>query len=159
METNKQPIGTLDPRRIKRVVKSLTLVDMDVTKLEDRLPNSKIFDDSALCIIDITCCIIDCTKCAPEGGEVISFPEAEGRIKGFAFKLPKESRNRNAPLYFVPELEVRDAFRMGHRALKVPGNFVEGRILGIAGEIFSEDILSKNAIAPTAPVIGLVPKR
>lgn len=156
---NDMPAGARDPREIERVVRSLNVLDIDVSQLDERLSRGRAIDAgrAAICIIDIECCIIDCSNCA-EDQETVILPETPGRLKGFAFKVPRPGADPGAPVYYLPEIDLRAAFRMGHRAVRVPGRFVEGRVLGIAGEMFSASALAKTGTAPTAAVIALVPK-
>jgi hypothetical protein len=153
------PASARDPRKIERVVRSLNVLDIDVKRLDQRVARAKAIGvgDTAICIIDIECCIIDCSSCAANN-EVVILPETPGRLKGFAFKLPRDAADRNAPVYYMPETDLRTAFRIGHKSVKVPGSLVEGRVLGLAGEVLTAAALESIGTAATAPVIALTPK-
>lgn len=150
----------LKPAKIPNLIRSLTVLDADVSKLDQRLAKGRLIGppgDTHLCIIDITCCIIDCSKCRPDDMNIFINPE--NQLDGFIFKLPDQSGVPEAPVYYIPELSARTAFRMGHGSIKVPGNDIEARFVGLAGEVFGGRILTKHGIAPTASVIGLSPSK
>lgn len=148
------------PERINQVVRSLNTVDIDVRKLEERITQGRDLDTVSWCIIDISCCIIDCTKCSVENpGDIVINPGDMGTLKGFVFKVPEQAANPHAPLYYFPEVDLRDAFRIGHQSLKAPSQSLKTRHLGLAGEMFSTRILAERKIAPTAPVIAIIPKK
>ncbi len=67
--------------------------------------------------------------------------DPEDVIQGLLFKLPRQAKNANAPVYYIPEMNARTAFRMGHSSIKIPGESIEGRVLGICGR----DVLQPNA--------------
>jgi hypothetical protein len=86
-------------------------------------------------------------------------PEIPAQVKGFVFKLPAQAKDENAPIYFFQEMDIKTAWTLSHKAMKVPGKYIEGRVVGVAAEIFTRSALAKHGIAATAPVIGLVPKK
>lgn len=151
----------LKAANIKNLVRSLTVVDTDVSSLRERLAKGKVISPPGIgesfCIIDITCCIIDCSKCLPPDIDIYSNPE--NQFEGFVFKLKEQADNPDAPVYFIPSMDARTAFRMGHQGVKVPGGAVQAKSLGLAGELLSKKALTKNRIATTASVISLAPTR
>ncbi len=149
----------LKPEKIKNVVSSLTPINIDVSKLAERLKGGTQIGggDAGACVIDISCCIIDCSKCAPNDIDIYTDPANE--MGGLIFRLPEEAKNHQAPVYYVPQMSARTAFRMSHGSLKVPGGKVKARLVGVAGDVFSKSMLTKNGIAPTASVIALTPAR
>jgi hypothetical protein len=155
---NRESKRVFSANEIDGVVRSLTVVDIDVNRMKERierLPGLNPGDD-AICIIDVECCIIDCS-CRPGDGQVVINPATEGVLKEFLFKLPSEAQNPNAPVYYLPDVDLRTAFRLGHKSLKVPGKNIEARVLGVAGEMFDSRVISEQKIALTAPVIALIP--
>jgi hypothetical protein len=148
----------LQPIKINNVVKSLNVLDFDVTRIKERLVKGRkirLPSDKEGCFINITCCIIDCSDCVGPDRDIYINPA--NRVKGFLFKLPEQKENKEAPLFFVPEMKASKAFKMAHTSLNLPGDSVEGRLVGLAGEILSMSELKKQKISPTAPVISLSP--
>jgi hypothetical protein len=143
--------------RIKGFVRDLTVVDVDVAKIGSRLSGGISLDDSASCIIDITCCIIDCSKCRPDEIEIFENPANE--LEGFAFRLKDQAGNPMAPLYYLPSIDARSAMRMGHGSVQIPGGKVAGKMIGLAGQFFDAARLKRQKVAPTAPVIALSAKK
>jgi hypothetical protein len=109
----------LKAAKITNLVRSLTVLDVDVSKLQERVAKGRVIGDSSSCIIDITCCIIDCSKCRPDDIDIYSNPE--NVFEGFLFRLPEQAKNPDAPVYYFAEMNARTAFKIGHRSVKVPG--------------------------------------
>jgi len=156
----------LTPQRATRVqaksipglVRELTPIDAKIPDVRARLERAakiSALGNSSVCIIDITCCIIDCTKCRPDDMSIYENPATI--LEEFAFKLHDQAKNPDAPVYYVPEGKARDAFKVGHQAMKIPGGHAAGRVIGLAGEIFGAEVLKSQHIAATAPVIAVVP--
>lgn len=149
----------LDARKIRNVMQSLTILDVDVSKLGERLHaarGQRIGGDAGACIIDITCCIIDCSRCSADDRTIYSNPA--NILDGFLFRLPAEQGNRYAPVYFVPQSNMAAAFRAGHRKLQVPDANIDAHLLGLAGDVLSSVNLEEHGIAATAPVVSLAPR-
>jgi hypothetical protein len=149
----------LEPQETVNLMRSLTLLEADVSSVADRVAQARPIaaGDSAVCIIDITCCIIDCSRCRADDRDIYVNPA--NQMRGFVFKLPDQAQSPDAPVYLVPELDAPTAFRMGHGSLRVPGDAVEARVLGLAGEILNPKTLAAQGIAATAPVIALSPTK
>ena len=151
----------IDPAKSSFVARSLTVLDVDAKRVESRIDGAATIDlgDSSACVIDIECCIIDCSSCRDIPGEVVINPADFDEVGGFFFKVPAQAGTPEAPVYFLSKLEAKTAWKLSHESVKVPGRSLEARVLGIAAEVFKRDAMSKHGIAPTAPVIALVPKK
>jgi hypothetical protein len=151
---------SLKPTEVPGLVESITVVDLDISNLDARLTEAARIRaspgvvDPDFCVIVGTCCIIDCTCRA---AEMSIFEDPANKLQGFLFKMPSEVKNADAPIFYVPSLDAKTAFRVGHGALKIPGDKLVGRVLGLAGELFSGDTLRKQNISPTASVVALTP--
>jgi hypothetical protein len=163
MATNKsvpKKAQVINPVKSSLIARSLTVLDLNVARIEERLQSARPLDprDSAVCVIDVDCCIINCKTDRNPGDQVIN-PGDILEVNGFVFKLPAQAGNADAPVYFLSKLGAKTAWKLSHESVKVPGRNLEGRVLGVAAEIFTRQALSKHGIAPTAPVIALVPKK
>jgi hypothetical protein len=143
--------------RIKGFVRDLSVVDVDIRKIDARLSGGISLDHGSDCIIDITCCIIDCSDCSP--GDIQIFENPANELEGFAFRLKSQGGDPMAPLYYLPSMDARSAMRMGHGSVQIPGGKVAGKMIGLAGQFFDAAGLKKQKVAPTAPVIALSAKK
>lgn len=151
----------VNPTKSTFIARSLNVLDVDAKRIEDRLRGAAAFDpnDTGVCIIDIDCCIIDCSGCRDIPGEEVINPADFDEVSGFVFKVPAQANNPDAPVYFLSKLGAKTAWKLSHESVKVPGRTLEARVLGIAAEVFKGSAMSKHGIAPTAPIIALVPKK
>jgi hypothetical protein len=152
----RRPSRKIPASRIKGFVRDLSVIDVDVSKVQDRLSRARtggVLGDSGMCIIDITCCIIDCSGCTP--GDIDIFSNPANKLDGILFRLRGDKGDLNAPVYFLPSVDARTAMRMGHGSVSIPGGKVAAKTLGLAGQFLEARALTVEKIAPTAPVIAL----
>jgi hypothetical protein len=82
--------------------------------------------------------LLDCS-CTPPDAQI--FEDPENILDGFLFKLPAQAHNPDAPVYYVPSVDARTAFRMGHTSQESPALKLKDEYLGLPGKCSPESCL------------------